>query len=310
MKQLLIVNSSKALNATGATPKNLSGLEKGAITFFEVGADAALAAAPTKNFGIALGLGGNNAPLVIPEVNVANLVVTKALPTPGAAFSVTFTFPTPVVGKEYTVLLTKKGAEINERTNYHVGIAATSTTAATEAEKFRKAVNARTNTLFPFVATGSGASVVITCANVGELWAAKLIDTLAGVSATIVEGKKAVGDKAFVAALAQKCAGDKGFNYLADEGKEIDPGYPEDVEDLVPNASGTGGASTAGYAIFTLHFATGRAYGKQLDEKIWQDVHIAVPITATAYSAINTILPEGDFNSKLAARVKALEDAG
>ena len=107
--------------------------------------------------------------------------------------------------------------------------------------------------------------------------------------------EKTIGDKAYIQDLASRCAAGKGYNLLGDDGKEIYPGYPEDVEDLVPNTSGSSGASTAGYAIYNLHFATRRLAGKQLNELVWQYVHIAVPITNSSYATFDTILPEGKF---------------
>ena len=85
MKQLLIVNSTKALNAkkssTGAevTPYDLSNLAEGAISFFELGSNAVLAAAATKNFGIALGRKDNVMPFVFSEVNIDTLDIPAAL---------------------------------------------------------------------------------------------------------------------------------------------------------------------------------------------------------------------------------------
>ena len=137
MKQLLIVNSAKALNAntgTTVTPFDLSGLAEGAITFFELGASTLLAAAPTKNFAIALGQPNGQMPFLIPEVDFDTLSVTKALPKAGVAFKRKFTFPTPVVGKEYTVILIKNGTVPHERNTWTCSVVATTTVAATEAD--------------------------------------------------------------------------------------------------------------------------------------------------------------------------------
>lgn len=315
MKQLLIVNKAKAINAntgTTVTPYDLSGLDKGAITFFELGASSLLAAAPTKNFAIALGLGANSAPFVIPEVDLDTLEITKTVPSLGKAFAISFTMPTTVVGDEYGILFSKKGVVANERSNFYVSIVAGSTTANIEATALRKAINDKKSDMFPFTATGSGSTVTVTCDIVGDMWAAKLVDGLAGTawaSNYPVEAQKTIGDKAFIQDLASQCAAGKGFNYLDGDGKDIYPGYPEAVEDLVVNASGTAGASTEGYAVFNLHFATGRKSGKQMDERVWQYVHIAVPITNASYSTIGTILPEGKFSENLVSRVVALENA-
>lgn len=301
MKQLLIVNSQKAINAkadaSGAavSPYDFSNLAEGAISFFELDASTLLAAAPTKNFGIALGRGTNMPAFVIPEVDLSTLSVVKTLPSAGAKFSATFTMPTPVVGKEYTVILVKKGTVPNERNTFTTSIVAGSTTAATEATALVKYVNNKANDLFNVKATVSGAAITI-AAQDGNDYEIKFADALTGTTTSaLTQGKKAIGDKAYIADLAQRCAAGKGFNLLDQESRDIYPGFPEAVEDLVPNSSGTGGVSTAGYAIYSLHFATGRAAGKQVDERVWQYVHIAVPITASSYATIDTIL--GDAKS-------------
>lgn len=312
MKQLLIVNSEKALNAgTSVTAYDFSGLDAGAISFFECGVDQAastlLSAKPTKNFGIALGRGANMPAFVIPEVDISTLEITQTLPYAGATFAATFTMPTTVVGKEYTVILVKKGTVTHERNIFTTSIVAKTTTAATEATAFRKAINDKTSEMFPFVASGSGASVVITCQVPGEDWEIKFADALSGTSTSaLTHGKKAIGDKEFILDLAQRCAADKGFVYLDGESRDIYSGYPEAVEGgWTMNTSGTGGSSTTGYKIYNLHFATGRVAGKQVDERVWQYVHIAVPLTkangstaAAALSSLDTILAAGTFANR------------
>lgn len=304
MKQLLIVNSQKALNAkadsSGAnvTPFNLSNLAEGAITFFELDGSSPLSAAPTKNFGIALGRGTNKPAFVIPEVDLDTLEVVKTLPTAGAKFSATFTFPTPVVGKEYGVILIKKGVVPHERNIFSTSIVANSTTAATEATALVKYINNKANELFNVTASNSGAVVTI-AANDNADYEIKFVDSLNGVTtSSLTHAKKAIGDKAFIQDLAQQCAAGKGFNLLDSESADLYAGFPEAVEDLIPNASGTGGVSTAGYAIYSLHFATGRKAGKQVDERVWQYVHIAVPITASSYSSVDTILGDAKSNDQ------------
>ena len=314
MKQLLIVNSQKALNAgTSVTPYDLSGLDEGAITFFELGASSLLSAAATKNFAIALGRGANKPAFVIPEVDIDTLEIVKAAPEAGKKYKGVFTFPTPEVGKEYTIILVKKGTLAHERNLFSTSIIAKTTTAATEAGKLVDAINAKVNELFPVTASNSGAAVTIDGDDYTD-WELKFADGLADVTITAGssnQAKEPVGDKAFIQKLAQQCAAGKGFNLLDGESKDIYPGYPEAVEDLVPNAGGT-----TGYALFSLHFATGRKSGKQVDERVWQYVHIAVPVTNDSYSTIEAILPEGKFSTNAtsaaasAAVAAAAEDNG
>lgn len=309
MKQLLIVNSAKALNAntgTSVTAYDFSHLDKGAISFFEVGGSSLLSAAPTKNFGIALGRGADRVPFIIPEVDINTLTITKALPKPGVAFTKKFTFPTPVVGKEYTLIFVKKDTVRHERFTWTVTIQAGSTTAATEATALKKAIEAKLGDKFTVsVAT---AAVTITAKTVGEQWEILFADSLTGTSwttADCADAEPAVGDKAYVQDLASQCAGGKGFFYTEESGRELYPNYPEAVEDLTPNTSGSNGVSTAGYEIITLKFMVGRDASKTRDEKVWQLVHIALPVNNDSYATINAILPEGDFSANASAAIAA-----
>lgn len=289
MNQLLIVNKAKAINAGATTPNDLSTLQEGAIAFFELGESSFLSAYPTKNFGIALGRGANVPAFVIPEVDIDTLEIVKATPAVGAKFSATFTFPTPVVGKEYTVILVKKGTVPTERNLFTTNIVAKTTTASTEAAALVKYIKNKTNDLFNVTASNSGAAITITAQDDAD-YEIKFDDGLESVTTSSkTAAKKAIGDKAYIQALAQKCAAGKGFNLLDTESRDIYPGYPEAVEDLVPNASGT-----EGYAIYSLHFATGRKSGKQVDERVWQYVYIAVPVSGTGYSDIDAILTEAE----------------
>ena len=323
MKQLLIVNSNKALNATASgtisTPYDFSTLAEGAIAFFELGGTSLLSGPATKNFGIALGKGANKPALVIPEVDIDTLEIVHTLPYKGATFTASFTMPTTIVGKEYTIIMCKKGVVPNERNLFTVSIVAGTTTAATEAGKLRDAINAKTGEMFPFVGSGSTSTVTITCQNPGEDWEIKLADGLYGTSiSSITHGKKAIGDTAYILDLAQQCAADKGFNYLDQASKDLYPGYPEKVEEIGEmNTSGSGDSSTVGYKIFTLRFATGRKAGKQTDERVWQYVHIAIPLKkadgttdASALSALNTMLPEGVFKAATAPKAATAQAPG
>ena len=107
MKQLLIVNSNKALNAAGgstiSTPYDFSSLDEGAIAFFELGGTSLLSGPATKNFGIALGKGAGKPALVIPEVDIDTLEIVHTLPYKGATFAASFTMSNTEVGKTYTI---------------------------------------------------------------------------------------------------------------------------------------------------------------------------------------------------------------
>jgi len=292
MKQLLIVNSAKALDAglTSHSVKDLSGLEAGAITFFELGADTALNAAPVKNFAIALGKGAKSPAFVIPEVDIETLTVTETLPAQGVKFKVVFNAPAGTAKKDYTLIFAKKATVPNQRNRFTitVSVGSSNLTAAQLAAKFVDAVNSKANEMFDFVASNVSDAVTIECNNVGELWNVVAADQLEGTSLTITQGEREIGGVEFIKDLASQCAAGKGFNYTAENAHELYPGYPEAVEALVPDD--VSGSSTTGYSVFNLHFATKRDFGKQMDERVWQNVHIAVPVTNASYSDIKDII--------------------
>lgn len=315
MKQLLIVNSTKALNAkkssTGAevTPYDLSNLAEGAISFFELGGSAVLAAAATKNFAIALGRGGDVMPFIIPEININTLSITVTQPSAGQKFKAEITIPTPVEGKNYTLTMVKKGTVVNERFKFSVtdfvpkGSSMTAAALATSLGNQLK--NYSTNGTLDINVIVASAKITVESNNYTDQYELVAGDNLHGTKITNTSSKPNIGDKKFIENLAQQCAAGKGFNYLARESRDIYPGYPEAVEEIAQ-----ADILTKGYVVFNLRFATNREAGKTMDEAVWQYVHIAVPKNNTSYSIIEAMLPEGNFKdatSKAAAAAASNE---
>lgn len=306
MKQLLIVNSAKALNAkkdsagAAVTPNDFSNLAEGAISLFELGGSAVLSAAPTKNFGIALGRSGNVLPFVIPEIDINNLYITVTQPSAGQKFKAEITIPTPVEGHNYTLVLVKKGTSINERFKFtateFVPAGASMTAAAIATSLGNQFKNYASNGTLAISVTVSSAKITIESNNYTDQYELVASDSLHGVTVTTTPSKPNIGDKAYIEKFAQQCAAGKGFNYLARESRDIYPGYPESVEDIAQ-----ADIATKGYVVFNLRFATKREAGKTMDEAVWQYVHIAVPKNNSSYSTLATILPEGQFKVTSAA---------
>lgn len=288
MRQLFIVNSAKALNAkadnSGAsvTPFDFSNLAKGAISFFELGASTCLdgSTAPLKNFAFAFGRSTGN--IIFPEIDINSLSVTETEPSAGVKFSAVFTAPSATDKKEYTLIFVKKGVVPNERNKFTISVVANGTSASTLATAIANAINNKANKMFDMTATVSNAQVTVTCNNVGEHWGVIAADELAGTSITVTDAKPEIGGKSYMLDLASRCAAGKGYNLTSENVKELYPGYPEEIEDVV--------VPTSGYHIFNLRFATNRASGKQMDEKVWQYVHIAVPATNSDLTKFQTIL--------------------
>lgn len=129
-------------------------------------------------------------------------------------------------------------------------------------------------------------------------WEVAGVDKLLNADIQQRPSKKPVGDANYIKNLCMQCAGDKGYFYTHSEARDFIPGYNVDInsiEDLTPNTSGSNGISTSGYVIYTLRFQVGRNSAKTRDEKVWQLVHIAIPLdnNATTIGYIDDIIPSG-----------------
>ena len=268
MKQLYIVSSRGT---------KVDGLAKGAYALVPAGSDAPASSATklTSKFAIYVGGGADVAPYCHPEVDIETLTVQKSLPVTGVAKKVTLTIPATEKGKVYNFTIVKKGAVLNERSNWSFSAAATGTSDATKlAQAFVKYVNAN-NGEHKVTASNSGATITLQ-GTVGYDFEVTADFATPSVTTAYVE---AANDSAAIKQLASMCAAGKGMNYLAEDGKELYPNYLADIED---------GKS---YVLYTLRFAVGRDAAKQRDERVWQIVHIAVLSTnTTVISALDTEL--------------------
>lgn len=280
MKQLLIVNSTAAVNGGATAPTDLSAMVAGGLGIYKLDTPNAWASAkPTTNFAIVLGRGANSPAFVIPEVDVNTLKITKATPSTGGVFTASITIPTVTAGSTYTLVLVKNGTVPHERNTWTATeTAKTGDTAATIANRLRNYFKAAADTgSIEIAVSGTSAQVTITGLNKGEGWTLKAGDALYGTTITTTAAIPVIGDKAYVEDLASRCAAGKGFTDVYADGDSIYPGYPEAVENTT-------------YNIYTLRFAVGRDAAKTRDERVSQIVHIAVPVGATSASTIDTVL--------------------
>ena len=241
MKQLFICQK-KAYATSTAKSTDLTTVPEGTIALFSLKDGSLLSAAPTSNFSIAVGRASGKMPLFFPEVDVKTLQVTKASYTAGVTFTAKITVPTPTVGEHYTVIVTKKGTVFNERSNWSFTTMAKDTTAANVAKQLTAQINANKYQL-GVKAEYTGGAITITAIEAGKDYEVLGADALLGVAPTdVTHGKKAVCDQDYIKDLASRCAAGKGFNYAADDGKDIYPGYPEVVDEEQ-------------YVLYTLRFA-------------------------------------------------------
>lgn len=281
MKQLLIV-SDPTLNGGATTPKDLSTMAKGAIGFYHLDDDTAwLSTAVSKNFAIALGYGNKANAFVIPEVDFSSLTLQKATSQAATTFTAKVTISSVTAGKEYTIIIVKKGVVFHERNTWTVTSYAKSTTVADVATDLVKQINASKETS-GMTASNEGGVITLTAAQPGIDFEIVCADELTNVKPTsVTNGIAAILDKAYVEDLASRCAAGKGFNYTAEDAHEMYPGYPEAVADTT-------------YVLYTLRFKVGRSAAKQRDEQVYQIVHIAVHSTSSnLITSLDTILGVG-----------------
>ena len=275
MKQLFI-GQKKAYATSPAKSTDLTTVPEGTIALFSLVDGTLITKAPTSNFSLVVGRGDNKMPLMFPEIDVKSLTVTKATYEAGTTFTAKITVPTPEKGKHYTVIVTKKGTVFNERNNWTFTTLATTEVAADVAKQIVAQINGNKYQL-GVTAENTGGAITITAFEKGKDYEVLGADGLMGVALTdVTNGKKAVCDKAYIQDLASRCAAGKGFNYAADDGKEIYPGYPE----LVAEEQ---------YVLYSLRFAVPRVAAKQRDEVVYQIVHIAVPVGSGAITTLDTI---------------------
>lgn len=278
MKQL-IIGQNKAY-ATGVDYKDLTKVPQGTIGIFNPTTSELIstrdAFIKASTVAVVCGRGVDKMPLHFPEVDLKSLDIEKSSYQAGATFTASITIPTPSVGKHYTVMLAKCGTVFNERNTWTYSAYATTSIAASVAEQLVKSINANAESS-GLTATNVGGKITITAKEEGVDFNLLGADELMNVAPTdVTHGKKAMLDKAYVQDLASRCAYEKGFSDVYQDGASIYPGYPEVVD-------------ADQYVMYTLRFAVPRVAAKQRDEVVYQLVHICVPVGADCIETLDKI---------------------
>lgn len=285
MKQL-ILGKNKAY-ASAAKSTDLTSVAEGTIAMFKLSDGSLITGKVDSDFSLVLGRKTNVTPFIIPEVNFKTLTVEKATNQPAKTFTAKMTIANAVAGKNYTIIVVKKGVIRHERNTWTATCMAKSTTVTDVAADLVKQFNGSSETS-GITASNSGGVITFTASVAGVDFDIVGADELTGVKPTAVtNGIPGILDKAYVMDLASRCAAGKGFNYTAQDASEIYPGYPEEVEDTT-------------YTMYTLRFAVPRVAAKQRDEVVYQIVHIVVPSAATVVTTLDTIF---DLNSPSSSSV-------
>lgn len=269
MKQLLLLSSD--VYPSGLTAYDVTKIPVGQIAVMQNGSIVtSVASLEDKNFTI-LYRKSKDAQVKNFDVDYNSLSIVKSVSQASKAKKMTVTVPATVAKETYSFTIVKKGKTFNERINYSYSeYAKADGKQADVAAALAKVVNANTEN------TGVKATVsaaVITLENVvNEDF--NVVSELCTI-ATIQEFAPAILDASYVKDLAQRCIGGKGIQYLAEDGKELYPGYPEAVADGY-------------YAMYTLRFANKRAASSQVSDNVYQLLHVVFPVEAVGGSGTGT----------------------
>lgn len=303
MKQLFVIPSTVTALGTGKIT-DLSALTKGQIGIYDLKASGAAVstAAPTGNYAIAYGRGSDSPCVVIPEITKSNVTVTKQTVVAVNRSKFTVTIPTPESGNNYTIVIYKKGVGFHERNSW----------TATEFVPANKTMDAKTLGLslakqLAAIATansgitpsiiGTGAlNVKVTYASAttvtiviegldldqfvvaaaDDLAASAVVDNTANNN-TSNAADNVTYSVAYMKHLASMCSQNRGFDNTYADGASIYPAYPMEIENKQ-------------YTIYTLRWATDRAYGRQVNtETVSQILHIAIPVGSTLITTLDKV---------------------
>ena len=254
----------------------------GAIAIFNKGA---LLATPTDTddpvldqpIQLVLGRSVDKGGPVSIEVDVHTLDIVKSKYVAATTFNSSVTIPSPVVDKDYTIVIMKKGIQFNERATWTVTHKVKSRdTANTIAAALTKSINFNT-VGHGCTAAASAAKITITAEKTGVDYVVVPSDDLTGVAvADYVAGIAGYGDAKCVEHLLSEGASDKGFEYTYRDGDTIYSNYPEKV-------------SGNSFTIYTLTFGTTRAGAKVRDERVKQIVQLCIPTGAAQIDKLDKI---------------------
>lgn len=269
MKQLLLLSSN--VYPSELTDYDVTKIPVGQIAVMQNGSIVtSVASLKDKNFTI-LYRKSKDAQVKNFDVDYNSLSIVKSVSQASKAKKMTVTVPATVAKETYAFTIVKKGKTFNERINYSYSeYAKADGKQADVAAALAKVVNANTEN------TGVKATVsdaVITLENViNEDF--NVVSELCTIT-NVQDFAPAILDAAYVKDLAQRCIAGKGIQYLAEDGKELYPGYPEAVTDGY-------------YAMYTLRFANKRAASSQHSDNVYQLIHVVFPVEAVGGSGTGT----------------------
>lgn len=271
MKRLIIAGST----TLATTPDTLadikaSGIAAGQIALYRGDTGAVISAALTEqipSFGLFVGVGTSATDgeymQSIAEISTRRFSYTKTSYAAGTKFKASITIPTPVEGKDYTLMMAKKGVVFNERNKW------SATIKAKQGDKAATIATYLTNELNvlgkneAFIASLSEATITVTGTNYQD-WKLLAADDLFGTAVnTAAHGLPPVCDDAYIKDLYRQCIGDEGIYGTDPSGMKL---YKERTI-----------VSSTNWTLYTLQFYNPKPFKTTTGEDVRQIVHIAIP---------------------------------
>lgn len=282
MKRLIIAgNATLATTPTSLADIKTSGIDAGQIALYRGDTGAVISAALTEqipSFELFVGVGtfatDGEYMQSVAEISTHRFSYTRTPYADGTKFSASITVPTPVEGKDYTLLMAKKGVVFNERNKWSATIKAkqgdTAATIATYLVNELKALGKNE----AFTASLSAATITVTATNYQD-WELIASDDLFGTAvSTSTHGLPPVCDDAYIKDLYRQCIGDEGIYGTDPSGMKL---YKERTI-----------SSSTNWTLYTLQFYNPKPFKTTTGEDVRQIVHIAIP--GAAITILDAIL--------------------
>lgn len=284
MKRLIIAGSATlATTPTNTSTIGAAGIAAGQIALYRGDTGAVISAALTEqipSFGLFVGVGAfatdGEYMQSVAEISTRRFSYTKTSYADGTKFDASITIPTPVEGKDYTLLMVKKGVVFNERNKWSATIKAkqgdTAATIATYLVNELKALGKNEAFTASLSTTTTTTTITVTATNYQD-WELIASDDLFGTAVTtLYRGLPPVCDDAYIKDLYRQCIGDEGVYGTDPSGMKL---YKERTI-----------ASSTNWTLYTLQFYNPKPFKTTTGEDVRQIVHIAIPGNDTTFDTI------------------------
>lgn len=283
MERLLFAgNVALATSPTTLTAVNATDIAEGAVALYDH-KGAIISKALTKNIPmftlfVSGGEFANKSKYanIVSNIDTRRFSYVKSVYSRGTKFSAEVTVPTPVVGKDYTLIMAKAHTVLNERYKWSASERARE---GDTADIIAKKLGDQLKSLGKnegFTATVSAAKITVTGIDY-EAWNLIAGDSMFGATITTTsKGMKPINDDAALKELQIRCIGAEGINSTSNDARKL---Y------TLPEFS-----NANGWTVYTMTFYPHRDLRSGSTENVKTIIHLAIPTGAAQIVTLDTIL--------------------